>query len=246
MKFTTILLAMAGAAVMASGAPFTSSPSDVCPAPYAGSSDAEGVASTYLADTTLSGSDATGTVTGNTGCNVLITFNANGSITTTFPNAAGFYDSGGDDNMVGIINNTSSAITSIALSSAVDDIFGFDGDGPCGTAAGAFSATAPGYTFVGGVNPCTNSIESPSGNTGNDYGGPYVTFTGINGADTAGTVNFGNGGIAAGGSTWFGLEGPVDVNLTVSSGVPEPGSLALLGSGLAGLAFLVRKRRAAR
>jgi hypothetical protein len=235
----TLLLPSAMLLALAANTMFAGS---VCPAPYAGNSDGEGVSPGYIADTQISGTQASGTVLNNTGCNDLITFNSNGSINTTFPNANGFYDSGGDDNIVGIINNTSSAITSIVLSSTVQDIFGFDGDGPCATSAGTFTTTSPGYSFVGGENPCVNSIESPSGNTENNYGGPYVTYTGISGSDESGTVNFGNGGIAAGGNTWFGLEGTVDVNLQVGPGTPEPATFSLMGIAVCGL-FLMRRIR---
>ena len=95
----------------------TMSAASICPAPYSGSVGAEGVSSTYIADTQLSGTQATGTVLNDTGCNVLITFGAGGSITTTFPNAAPSYDSGGDDNLIGILNNSGAPITSITLTS---------------------------------------------------------------------------------------------------------------------------------
>src|SRR3954451_6394619 len=75
----------------------------VCPIATGGSSGGEGIAAAYTA-----GSGVT-----NGGCNVLITFNANGSITTTNPNTSGFYDVGGDDNEIGIINNTGGTINSI-------------------------------------------------------------------------------------------------------------------------------------
>jgi len=217
---------------------WTSSPTDVCPAPNGGNSGGEGVSGTYESDTTTSG----GVVTGNTGCNVLITFNANGSITTTFPNGAPSYDSGGDDNLVGVINNTSTSLTAINLSSAAYDIFGFDGDGICGNAAltGPATSSAPGYTFVEGF-PCNNITDTSFGT----YGGPYVTYSNINSADTSGTVNFGNGGIASGGSDFFSLEGPVDVDLGVSAaGVPEPGTIVLLGLGCVALARFRRRRLA--
>ncbi|HEY3835862.1 MAG TPA: PEP-CTERM sorting domain-containing protein [Bryobacteraceae bacterium] len=208
------------------------SASSICPAPNGGSVDSEGVSSTYLANTVVS----SGVVQNNTGCNVLITFNMNGSVTTTFPNTAASYDAGGDDNLVGIVNNTGSTITTISLSSA-QDIFGFDLDGVCGSSSGGQTTTSPGYTFVGGGNPCSHSTD-PSG-----YGGPFTTFHPT--TNFAGTVAFGNGGIAAGSSSWFSLEGPVDINISAAPipGTPEPSTIALMLSGFGGFAFLRRRIR---
>src|SRR5690348_839022 len=67
---------------------------------------------------------------GGAGCNVVITFNANGSITTTIPNANP-YD-GVEDTLVGVVNNTAAAIASFNLASTSNSqLFGFDGDGAC-------------------------------------------------------------------------------------------------------------------
>jgi hypothetical protein len=180
----------------------------------------------------------TGDQTGqaNEGCNVLITFNSNGSITTTLPNAAVSYDAGLDDNMVGIVNNSGHAITSITLSST-GDIFGFDGDGMCdtdGQAGWTFAAAGPSRT-----SQCGTAVASTNGFF---YLPAGVTDSGVNAAQTSGTINFLNGGISAtlGSTADFSLEGPVDVNLGVN--VPEPSAIVLLGSILLAAAWSLRRR----
>src|SRR6476620_7332007 len=57
-----------------------------------------GVSTTYLAN-----QDGRA----NEGCTILITLNADGSITTSFPNPSPSYDNGLDDIMIGVVNNTS-------------------------------------------------------------------------------------------------------------------------------------------
>ena len=154
------------------------------------------------------------------GCDLIITVSNSGITVAAGPSfmlSGGTYD-GSDDTLVGIVNNTSSPLSSINLSSTTD-IFGFDGDG-------IDDYGAPGNT-----------------SDGSGYGGPDTYFTGVNGAETAGTVDF-LVPIAAGGSTYFSLEEalvPTQVVVTTSA-TPEPGSFVLLATGLAGCAGTIRRR----
>ena len=157
----------------------------------------------------------------NEGCTILITLNANGSITTTHPNPATSFDSGLDDNLIGVINNTAQTITGLQLSSARIRIFAFDNDGVC--------AGPPGYTFSAlGPNPNCAIATDP-----HTYGPAGIDFTVIN-ANT-GIVNFGNGGIAPNSNSFFSLEGG---NLTKIVVVVDPGlaitkQVTVVGGGAA-------------
>jgi len=128
----------------------------------------------------------------NQGCTILITLNADGSVTITDPNPAVSFDHGNDDNMIGVVNNTGRAITSLQLSSATVAIFSFDGDGLCGPPGWIFSALAP-------IPNCASATD-PSG-----YAPAGITYTVTN--PHLGIVNFGNGGIPPGSTAFFSLEG---------------------------------------
>lgn len=164
---------------------------------------------------------AIGSVTG-TDCNVEIFAGANGAFSTLVTNSTP-YDRV-EDNLVGIINNSRSIIHSLTFntpSGATYPLFAFDGDG------------LQSYPYNGPGN-------DPTGYGGMTSSNEYTTFTNISVSGNTGTVVFGASGIAIGGTAYFSLEGPPSVNLTPA--VPEPGSLALLGFGLVGLAFVLRRK----
>lgn len=158
----------------------------------------------------------TGYPTNSSGCNELITINANGSITTSIPTGATTNYDGVEDNVLGVINNSSSTIFSLHLVGS--NIFGFDGDGI--------------QSYLG---QAANSKDT----SGSGYGGPIGFFSVTNA--NSGNVNF-IGGVTPGTSTYFSLEEPATLNTTVT-GVPEPATVAVLGAGLVGFGLLRHRRR---
>jgi len=129
----------------------------------------------------------------NEGCTVLITLNADGSASITAPNPAPSYDTGQDDNLIGVVNNSGTTISSLQLSSATVPIFSFEDDGLCAGPPGwIFSALGPQPNCAGTTDP---HRYAPAG----------ITYTVTN--PHTGIVNFGNGGIASGGTVFFSLEG---------------------------------------
>jgi hypothetical protein len=163
-----------------------------------------------------------------TGCNVVITINANGSVTTTVTDATPYENS--EDVLIGVVNNSSTPVGSLTLmGSGSIPIFGLDSDGICT------------YTFVGS-GYCNASQKA--GTDPQDYYGPTSTFTNISSDMQTGTVNF-NPPVPAGGSTYFSLEGVPSASLGVIVGpptVPAPRSGTLLCIGLA-VVLLYQARR---
>ena len=162
-----------------------------------------------------------------------VTFNADGSVSTTFdPTLSGSYNgaydgssigNGSDDVAIGFYNAGTSTITSVNLSGGVLNqnnnygMFAFDGDDNFG---------------AGG-----------SGTVGTAYAGGF-TISGVSSTggllDNNGTLNF-TGGLAPGEQAWYAFE---DTGSALQSGgilpTPEPGSLLLVASvvlafGLVGL-----------
>src|SRR3954451_1416873 len=91
-----------------------------------------------------------------TGCGLLLTINADGTITVT-ESGEGPYD-GIDDTLVGVQNNSGVTIPKLSLTGTTQP-FGFDGDGIC---SGLFTGPPP---------------LCPFGSTG--YEGPNTSFTNI-------------------------------------------------------------------
>ena len=165
----------------------------------------------------------------NTDCGYIITDNPDGTITGAVVPGANPFD-GSDDALIGVINNSSTPLASLMLSGSGNGggIFGFDFDGIC--------------TFV------TCSYSNPT-----TYEGPQNTFSNYDpNVGTSGEVDFTNGGLAPGATTYFSLEGsPSSLVLPLpptpppappgSNTIPEPATLALFAFGVLGLA-MARKR----
>jgi PEP-CTERM motif len=164
------------------------------------------------------------------GCDLVITVTNSGFTVANGPSsgiAFGTYDDS-DDTLIGIINNSSSPLSSINISSTTD-IYGFDGDG-------IDTFGAPG-----------NSSDNSAANIAlgiNGYGGPDAFFTNINQSTFAsGTVNFVTPLAANGGNTYFSFEEAlVPAQIIQTGAVPEPSTFLMMGTGIAGIAGMLRRK----
>ena len=164
---------------------------------------------------------ASGYGTGAVPLAALITINKDGSIAITNPTGAAPYD-GADDSLIGIVNNSATALSSISLSGSY--IFGFDG--------------SDGIDYYIGLTP-TAWDNSNSG-----YGGSNAYFNVVDVND--GTVLFNTPIAGNGGTGYFSLEENLAaqgaITVTGTNSVPDATStLPLLGGVLVALVALRRR-----
>jgi uncharacterized protein (TIGR03437 family) len=162
----------------------------------------------------------------NTDCGFIITIGPNGAITgAPVPNAQP-YD-GGDDTLVGVINNSGKPYTgsfTITASAFGTGVFALEGDGICVyIGPGAFQPSPMGAycsaNDVRGLDP-------------GDYEGPIAKFSNITtkfAFNDTGTVTI--TGLASGASTFFSLEGP-PAAIQASGGIPITQPLTVTGANL--------------
>jgi hypothetical protein len=120
------------------------------------------------------------------GCEIMLVVNPDQTISVLGDPNVGPYD-GGDDTLVGVLNNSNASVSAITVTGPGSGLSGFDGDGIC-----TYSFLADSY--------CGQQVS------GTGYEGPGTSFiTSANEPDSA-EVDFTNG-LAAGGSAYFSLEG---------------------------------------
>lgn len=155
---------------------------------------------------------------GLTGCNVLITVSAGGSVSVTVRDPIGYVN---DDILVGVWNLSGAPLNSLAITSP--GAFGFDGSGICT------------YIFTGN-SYCT--LQQTLGVDPQDYQGPTSTFTVASTGN--GTVNF-NPPVAPNGATYFSLDMPASLGAfaVLANGVPPVAVPAISSWGLVALCALL-------
>lgn len=222
-----VLFAATG--LMAAGLAFSAAPAHAATLPYSG----------VCPSTSGHAAVGNGSLGNATDCNLLIVFGAKGAITTyTGPQTT--YNST-EDSLIGVVNNSGHALSSLNVSGK--GIFFFDG-------SGGNSDGIDGYANIAiNAKDAANTVNGWSG-----YGGPLGYFTNVSstsftGTDS-GTVNFSTAltsgsGLQSGDNTYFSLEQAININqlpTVTNTAVPEPGTIAVLGTALLGLAGAVRRR----
>jgi hypothetical protein len=135
-------------------------------------------------------------------CDILLVVNADDSISVLGDSSVGPYD-GGDDTLVGIVNHSAATVSAITVSGPNSGLAGFDGDGICTYATGGtVGGSGPGFA---GDSYC--NAQQLTGTDPADYEGSDNTFTLDPSSQNDVEVDFNGKGLAAGGSTYFSLEG---------------------------------------
>lgn len=132
-------------------------------------------------------------------CEILLVVNPDQTISVLGDPSVGPYD-GSDDTLVGILNNSSSAIAAVTVSGTGSGLAGFDGDGICTYSTGGTNSSG-----FAGDSYCTS--QQLDGTDPGDYAGPGTSFTLDPNSQDDVEVDFADNGLAAGGSTYFSLEG---------------------------------------
>ncbi|MGH9355073.1 MAG: PEP-CTERM sorting domain-containing protein [Terriglobia bacterium] len=162
-----------------------------------------------------------------TGCAVLITIGTGKALSFQTDSSQPSFNSSEADTLVGVMNNSDALQYSIPISGK--NIFGFDFNGAC---MGSYTP---------GPSRCPDLFNAPTSYEGYDTKGNFDSFTvtSLNG----GIVYFANG-LTPGDTAFFSLEGaPGDINTTPTGTTPEPASVLLMVTGLAGLALASKKWR---
>ena len=132
-------------------------------------------------------------------CEILLVVNTDNTVSVIGDPSVGPFD-GNDDTLVGIINDSTSAVDAVTVSGPGSDLSGFDGDGICSGDYGTWNGSA----------------GCPYGPTG--YEGPGTSFVTDPSLPDSAEIDF-TGGLAPGKSAYFSLEGALtSAELTAREG----------------------------
>jgi hypothetical protein len=188
------------------------------------------------------------------GCQFLIDVTP-GGVSVLQDSTQGPYESS-EDALIGVKNDSSSALSSIPISTTGSDTFSFDGDGLCDNGVGPVPAGCQQIGAAAGT-PCDPSTFQPcafpaapgqpaadpdayTGSTQNGYEGPQNYYTNVSADFTSGTVVF-SPALQPGQSTYFSLEEPPSAaainvgSMPVGLGFASPPTVTATGASFSGV-----------